>query len=231
MANKTNITIAEARELVANQLLWSHVRNFLCDFVPQIHGSWMQDLGRETLDDRRDDETATSQISHLLSSPRVKRFVLDSLGVKPCFHNFPAEDGSRILLLDGETISSIAMWLGALAFSDRFRRVTRGADVRALKAALPGIYPEVFGYTAYFKDLVEGEVPELRGDGGFAEVADYGYGLLIAALAKLPADLLSRARFKLPKDVRIAESKREIKLSVILKLLKLKFPEAYKLCC
>ena len=96
----------------------------------------------------------TSKLLNLqTSSPRVKRYVLSSLGVEPCFHRFPKEDGSRLLLLDGETLELIVKWLGALSCAGALRRVTNGATVRELKAALSGVYPEVFGYTMYFGSL------------------------------------------------------------------------------
>ena len=150
MDKVADITIEEARELVSDGRLWPLVRDFLWDFAPQVHESWLEDLGRETPDERREDETTTSRVSSFMSSPRVKRYVLDSLGVEPVFHTFPKEDGSRLLLLDGKTLESIVKWLGALSCADALRRVTDGATVRELKAALPGVYPEVFGYTMYF---------------------------------------------------------------------------------
>jgi len=47
----------------------------------------------------------------------------------------------------------------------------------------------------------------------------------------LPSSLAARLKFKLPRNLRVFASPREIKLSTVLKLLKLKFPEAYSLCC
>ena len=167
-------------------------------------------------------------------STRVKRFILDSLGVEPCFHDFPKDDGSRLALLDGATLLEIAKWLGALACADELRKVTDGETVRALKAALPGVYPEVFGYTAYFpqgdfqrRGAETQSLPE--------SVAALGCAILLAALANLPASLVSRLTFKLPKTLcasaPLREKKDTVTLSAILKLLKLKFPEAYSLCC
>ena len=93
MPNVVNITLDEARELVSNRLLWPRVSEFLWDFAPQVHESWLE----------------PKQLS-LRDSPRVKRYILESLGVEPCFHTFPKEDGSRILLLDGATLESTAKW-------------------------------------------------------------------------------------------------------------------------
>ena len=166
MAEVADIVIEEARELVSNRLLWPLVRDFLWDFVPSIHESWIGGLevwkfGSLDVDkDKSFEETnskplnlETSKLQNLQTSSRVKRYVLDSLGVEPCFHAFPKEDGSRLLLLDGETLESVVKWLGALVCTDVLRRVTNGATVRELKAALPGIYPEVLGYTMYFGSL------------------------------------------------------------------------------
>ena len=204
------IDMESARALVADQTLWPRVRNFLWDFAPQVHPSWL---------DR--------QVG--LSNPRVKAWVLKELGVEPCFHTFPKDDWSRLLLLDGATLESIAKWLGALACADALRRVTDGATVRELKAALPGVYPEVFGYTMYFREFVprgDAEAQSLQ-----AEVVEEGASLLLSALSNLPAPLVARFKFKLPKGRCDSATLRGISLSSIFKLLKLKFPEAYKVCC
>ena len=211
------IDLARARELVGNAALWPRVRDFLWDFAPQVHASWRN--GLDSLD-----------------SPRVKRYLLDSLDVTPCFHDFPKEDGSRLLLLDGATLEKVVQWLGALACADELRRVTDGATVRALRAELPGVYPDVFGYTAYFREFGS------RGDAAAQRleerVPETGWGILLSAVAGLPASLVARLAFKLPKPLSAAAPQRKMKpqqeeplRSAILKLLKLKFPEAYSLCC
>ena len=218
MKKTKSMTVEEARELVSNQSLWPLVRDFLWDFSPQIHESWLEGL-------------QTSGFENLNSSPRVKRYILSSLGIKPCFHDFPKEDLSRVLLLDAATLESVAKWLGALACVESLRRVTDGATVRKLKSSLSGVYPEVFGYTAYFKNLVSSEAADLRGEDIAADVAEKGYGLLFSVFSVFPESVVSRVRFKLPKNLRISASPREVDPSVVSKLLKLKFPEAYKLCC
>ena len=222
MPNVVNITLDEARELVSNRLLWPRVSEFLWDFAPQVHESWLE----------------PKQLS-LRDSPRVKRYILDSLGVEPCFHTFPKEDGSRILLLDGATLESTAKWLGALACAESLRRVTSGEIVRELKSKFRGIYPEVFSYTAYFKEndfqRRDAETQRLED-----EVVSTGYNMLFSAIAGLPASLVSRLKLKLPKSLcdlcvsaplRLEERPSQTNLSAVLKLFKLKFPEAYKLCC
>ncbi|MBQ3808127.1 MAG: hypothetical protein II840_09265 [Kiritimatiellae bacterium] len=228
------ISMEDARALVGDAKLWPRVRGFLWDFAPQIHMSWLDDFTQRSREAESAETLVHSAISASLremKSPRVKRYILESLGVEPCFHTFPKEDGSRILLLDGATLESAAKWLGALACAESLRRVTSGEVVRGLRTKLRGIYPEVFGYTAYFKDLDSRGGAEARSEDIVAEVVANGYGLLFSAFSKLPASVVSRAKFKLPKDLRVSASPREIDLPVVLKLFKLKFPEAYKLCC
>ena len=227
------ITMEDARALVGEVKLWPRVRDFLWDFAPQVHESWLE----------------PNQLS-LKDSPRVKRYILDSLGVEPCFHTFPKEDGSRILLLDGATLESTAKWLGALSCAESLRRVTSGEVVRGLKSKFRGIYPEVFGYTAYFKDLdfqrrdayppAEG-CPQSgcpsRGETLSAQrISEDGCKMLFSVLAELPEPLIRRMKLKFPKglcDLCLSAPLREMKakLPAVLKLFKLKFPEAYKLCC
>ena len=220
MPNVVNITLDEARELVSNRLLWPRVRDFLWDFAPQVHESWLE----------------PNQLS-LKDSPRVKRYILESLGVEPCFHTFPKEDGSRILLLDGATLESAAKWLGALACAESLRRVTSGEVVRKLKSKLRGIYPEVFGFSEYFRKLNVENVKCTGGEDVGEHIVRVGSSLLFALAGQLPKPLRDRLRFKLPKALSSGEcsdsqlSALNFKLSTLQLLLKLRFPEAYKLCC
>lgn len=229
------ISIDEARALVSNQALWPRVRDFLWNFAPQIHESWLEGLDELELLEQR------AQASGLvyLDSPRIKKSILDSLGVAPCFHTFPKDDGSRILLLDGAMLESIAKWLGALAYADALRRVTSGATVRELKAALPGVYPEVFGYTAYFGKLkveksgVEKVTPQ--------SIMDTGAACLFSFVSHLPQPLLQRLTLKLPRTLQPGNletsellnfsTSQPLNRQLLLKLLKLRFPEAHSLCC
>ena len=214
------ITMEDARVLVGDTKLWPRVRDFLWDFAPQVHESWLE----------------PKQLS-LRDSPRVKRYILESLGVEPCFHAFPKEDGSRILLLDGETLESAAKWLGALACAESLRCVTSGEVVRGLRTKLRGIYPEVFSYTAYFKGLdSRGGAETLSAQ----RISEDGCKMLFSVLSELPEPLIRRMKLKFPKSLcdlcvsaplRLKERSSQINLSAVLKLFKLKFPEAYKLCC
>jgi hypothetical protein len=220
------ITLDKARELVGDAALWPRMRDFLWDFAPQVHESWMESLKVE---------------GSTIQSPRVKAYILESLGVEPFFHDFPKDDWSRLALLDGATLLEIAKWLGALACAGELRRVTNGATVRELKTALRGVYPEVFGFTAYFvKDVKElgglvvgwlgGEGADMKLNADF--VVGVGYSLLHAAVAHLPDPLRQRLRLKLPKNITTKLPNHEAtKLPNLQLLLKLRFPEAYSLCC
>ena len=225
------IDMESARTLVADQALWPRMRDFLWDFALQVHPSWLEGL----------EGLPPSVVSLLTSSPRVKRAVLDALGVEPCFHLFPKDDFSRLVLLDGATLESLVKWIGALACADELRGVTSGKIVRALKAALPGVYPEVFSYTAYFKVTAkkpEGESSDVGSRASNVEsIVAAGWNILSASLSHLPESLLRRLALKLPKSFQPLDGRHSTADSwafdnrMISKLLKLKFPEAYSLCC
>ena len=236
------ITLDEARELVGDAALWPRMRDFLWDFAPSIHVSWLEEkFGSLEVWKFGGEENHPSNPLTIQSSPRVKRFILEALGVEPFFHDFPKEDWSRLALLDGATLLEIAKWLGALACAGELRRVTNGATVRELKTALRGVYPEVFGFTAYFvKDVKElgglvvgwlgGEGADMKLNADF--VVGVGYSLLHAAVAHLPDPLRQRLRLKLPKNITTKLPNHEAtKLPNLQLLLKLRFPEAYSLCC
>ena len=221
MSNEMNMTIDEARALVSDAALWPRVRDFLWDFAPQVHSSWLEGMGLS-----------------LSASPRVKRFILSTLGVEPCFHTFPKDDWSRLALLDGTDLESLVKWLGAIACADRLRRVTDGKAVRELKAALPGVYPEVFAYTAYFekdsRDVKDG------GDGGCTadHVVSLGLSLVSSLLGDVPESVVARFKFKLPREMASAPQAGGLppgspkgREAAVAKLIKLKFPEAHSLCC
>ena len=224
MAKDGGITIEEARGLVADQTLWPRIRDFLWDFAPKVHESWLEGLGEPGFAH----DFVKSGVRGPECSPRVKRYVLDSLGVEPCFHTFPKGDGSRLLLLGGETLESIAKWLGALSAADRMRRVTGGAAVRELKALLPGVYPDVFAYTAYFAWKDKGDGKDI---GDWNEIEAMGASMIGSALSGIPEPLAARLKFMFPRNLRVSAPPREIGINIINKLLKLRFPEAYSLCC
>lgn len=238
MSNEMNITIDEARALVSDAALWPRVRDFLWDFATQVHSSWLEGVGREPLDESQEGNSGSSLVSRLSTSSRVKRFILSSLGVEPCSHTFPKDDWSRLALLDGTDLESLVKWLGAIACADRLRRVTDGKAVRELKAALPGVYPEVFAYTAYFekdsRDVKDG------GDGGCTadHVVSLGLSLVSSLLGDVPESVVARFKFKLPREMASAPQAGGLppgspkgREAAVAKLLKLKFPEAHSLCC
>ncbi len=224
MAKKKDMTMTvdEARELVSNPVLWPRIRDFLWDFAPLIHQS------------RLDGVAGLSGADGISGDPRVKRYILSSLGVEPFFHTFPQDDGSRLALLDGAVAAEIAKWLGALSHAEALRRITSGADVRRLKNSFPGIYPEVFSFTAYFQGM-----DLSAGDGGDAEdpenIIATGLGLLFSQLDGCPAPVAARFKLKLPAklcELAAACGAKDPAAAgkAVKKLLKLKFPEAYSLC-
>ena len=240
------ITLDEARELVGDAALWPRMRDFLWDFAPSIHVSWLEEkFGSLEVWKFGGEENHPSNPLTIQSSPRVKRFILEALGVEPFFHDFPKDDWSRLALLDGATLLEIAKWLGALACAGELRRVTNGATVRELKTALRGVYPEVFGFTAYFRGLEVLKFGSLDGAKNVAaQVEENGHALLASVVEDLSPQLQLRLRLKLPaaiqasnlpniqtsKHPNIQTSKHQL-LQVLRKLLKLRFQEAYSLCC
>ena len=226
MGQMNEISIDKARELVGNAALWPRIRDFLWNFAPQVHPSWLEGM-------------PVGEVPGVMSSPRVKRYILDALGAEQCFHVFPKDDFSRLLLLDGATLFEIVKWIGTIACARQLRRVTDGATVRSLKAALPGVYPEAFGFTAYFakwtdKAEVDNSNPKISAEA----VPAAGCKILFALLESLPKPLLRRLELKLPKDVGtsggelVGESQVAVyDFQFVAKLLKLRFPEAFSLCC
>ena len=212
------LTIEEAREMIANGALWTRARELLWNFAPQIHPSWLEPLG---IDARM-----------LAASDHIRSWVLESLGVEPCFHTFPKEDWSRLVLLDGATLLEICKWFGVIACSDSLRQIMDGATVRSLKAALPRVYPDAFGFTVYFKSLKAPKVDIPSGDALAEDVIATGYRILLKLVSPLDARLVKRFMMKLPKSF-AALKPMDVKPSAvnITLLLKLKFPEAYRLCC
>ena len=235
------IDIGAARALVADTVLWPRVRDFLWDFAPSIHASWIEEL--ESLKVGKF-EGFNFQTFKLSNSQTFKRFILSTLGIEPCFHAFPKDDWSRLVLLDGQTLELVVKWLGALACADALRRVTDGKTVRELKAAIPGIYPEVFAYTAYFAkiDFQCGEAEKQNGESQdvgnrpsvVEDVFSTGMSIIDSLLSDVPSPLVSRLKLKLPRSFCPSAPlrlKKETCGAVVAKLLKLKFPEAHSLCC
>jgi len=184
-------SLAEARALVSSPL-WPAVRTFLWDFASLCDPARLAAaLGGS--------EGAAPRSLDPRSSPRLARAAERALGLSPFFHPFPAADASRLLLLSREDYDHLALFLGTVALAPALRRVTLGADVRALKAALPD-YRETLAFTAYFRKsealfqrLAPSDTPATA-----ESVAAAGHRLLAAALSDLPAPLLLRQRLRFP---------------------------------
>jgi len=217
------IDMESARKLVSDRSLWPRVRDFLWDFAPQVHASWLEGYPASAAN----------------STGRVKAWLLSQLGVKAVFYPFEKGGFGRLLLLEGSVVLEIAKWLGALAFAGELRKVTSGAAVKDLKAKLPGVYPDVFGYELYFKGKGgkgkdKGtnlpDVPECS----FADrIIGAGCMMLQSNLKDIPEELQNRLRLKLPKSyAELAPAFSDLDSNINLQLLlKLRFPEAYRLCC
>lgn len=189
--NDSSIRLADARALVASPL-WPRIRAFLWNFAslcdPQRLSAAAGGLGG-----------AAPRSLNLLDAPRVTAAALRALGLSPFFHPFPADGASRLLLLSREDYDRLALFLGTVALAPALRRVTAGADVRALKAAVPD-YRETLAFTAYFRKsealfqrLAPPDTPATA-----ESVAAAGHRLLAAALSDLPAPLLLRQRLRFP---------------------------------
>ena len=134
------------------------------------------------------------------SSPRTTRAAEKALGLSSFFHGFPAEDSSRLLLLSREDYDRLAQFLGVVALAPALRRVALGAEVRALKAALSGVYPEALSYAAYFGKFATLFKQFAPADGAAnpATVQSTGHSILAAALSGSPSELLLRQRLRFP---------------------------------
>ena len=143
-------------------------------------------------------DCSVTQARELIGNGRLWPKVKAYLAAGGEFELFPAKDPSRLNLLDEDTRAAIGKWIEALAAADRWRKVVDGAKVRELKAEYPGVYPEVFRYTAYFakwRGMIEGMAQS---------AAEKGCGV---------------SQVECPD------------FNMVLLLLKLRFPEAYELCC
>lgn len=143
-------------------------------------------------------DCSVTQARELIGNDRLWPKVKAYLAAGGKFEFFPAKDPSRLKLLDEAMRTSIGKWIEAIAAADGWRRIVDGAKVRELKAEYPGIYPDVFRYTAYFakwRDVLDG---------------------------------MSRAASE--RNCRVSQVECP-DFGMVLLLLKLKFPEAYELCC
>lgn len=143
-------------------------------------------------------DCTVTQARELISNetlwPKVKAY----LAAGGAFELFPANDPSRLKLLDPSTRNRIGEWIEAIALADEWRKIVDGAKVRQLKNDYPNAYPEVFRYTAYFSKWRK-VLDEMR------------------HLADVNACHISQVECP--------------DFAMVLLLLKLKFPEAYEVCC
>ena len=189
--NAAPLSLADARTLVASPL-WPRIRALLWDFASLCDPARLTD----SLVTRH---SSLVTAEGLLGSPRVARAAEKALGLTPFFHLFPADDSSRLLLLSREDYDSLAQFLGTVALAPALRRITLGAEVRALKAALPG-YSATLAFTAYFRRH-EPPFEQLVPAGEAANPAvvfSSGHSILALALSTLPSELLLRHRLRFP---------------------------------
>lgn len=90
----------------------------------------------------------------LIQSP-IWTKVRDSFLATGAFNVYPKGDLRRLEYLDEETRRRIALWTEGLRKAAEWKTVVDGARVRELKESYPGVYPEVFRYTAYFARFAE----------------------------------------------------------------------------
>jgi hypothetical protein len=143
-------------------------------------------------------DCSVTEARELVGNPRLWPRVKEYLAAGGEFGLFPVKDPSRLRLLDETTRVAVGKWLEAIAEADTWRTVVDGAKVRELKSGYPGIYPDVFRYTAYFVKW-RGVLEEMR---------------RVAAERNCSVSQVECPDF-----------------DMVLLLLKLKFPEAYELCC
>ena len=192
VARHSSLGLEEARTLVATPL-WPRIRAFLWDFASlcdpaRLTGSLVT----------RHSSLVTAE--GLLGSPRTARAAEKALGLSSFFHGFPASDSSRLLLLSREDYDRLAQFLGVVALAPALRRVALGAEVRALKSALSGVYPEALAYAAYFRrfEALFKRFEPADQAANPAAVCSTGHSILAAALSDLPPELLLRQRLRFP---------------------------------
>lgn len=207
------IDMKDARALVRDERRWPLVRRFLFGFA-------------SLADAARVDAACGEGTASRCGTPRVDAFVCERLGVAPIFHMFPADDGSRLLLLPAETYKRLGLWLAALARAEELRSVISGARVRELKAALPGVYPEVLKVAPYFHKW---RLPQADGD----DFVVNGLRYLATTLKDLPVELLGRQRLRFPVELEAGFTplEGEVAFAEVARLMQLQFPEEYAICC
>ena len=221
--NAPSLSLADARTLVATPL-WPRIRAFLWQFETlcdesRIRSKVLKFEGSQVPDSEPANLRTCELANALAATPRVAASALRALGVSPFFHSFPSADASRLLLLSREDYDRLAQFLGVIARAPALRRVTAGAEVRALKAAIPD-YRETLSFAAYFhkhesffKQVASEEgsqVPKFESSKvpapepanlrtcEPANILATGHSILATALSTLPPELLLRQRLRFP---------------------------------
>ena len=230
VARHSSLCLAEARALVASPL-WPRIRVFLWKFEALCDpsrlageaGSEPGETGSEPGEAGSEPGEAGGEPGEAGSEPGETPDRSVAGHTWPAiFHPFPATDASRLLLLPRESYDLLARFLGVVALAPALRRVTAGAEVRTLKAALPGVYPEALAFAAYFRkheNLFKGLEPAEPAASPPVEdpppaaphsslvtrrsslpeaVPAAGHSLLALALSDLPPELVERQRLRFP---------------------------------
>lgn len=86
----------------------------------------------------------------LVGDERLWPLVRDAFLRTGEFKVYPKGDLRRLELLDEESRAAIGRWIEGLAKAEGWKKVLDGKEVKAIKAAYPDVYPEVFRYLPYF---------------------------------------------------------------------------------
>lgn len=151
--------------------------------------------------------TARALVANERLWPRIMERCFSRPSGRLRFHDFPSEDGSRLALVEDETFAAVANWLEVIARAKELRAAADASTVKAYKEAYGEAYPEALRYVPYF---AKWHLPS----------AD-GRTLLATALRSAPRGLV-------PGEPLADET---VPLAAVMKLLQLKFPEVYALCC
>ena len=96
----------------------------------------------------------------LIEDARLWPLVRDAFLRTGEFKVYPKGDLRRLEFLDEESRAAIDRWLDGLAKAEDWKKVLDGRKVKEIKAAYPGVYPEVFRYLPYFARFESGNVKD-----------------------------------------------------------------------
>lgn len=92
-----------------------------------------------------------NEARELVGDERLWPKVRDAFLASGEFKVYPKGDLRRLEFVDPSVRSQIDLWVEGLSRADEWKTVLAGAQVKELKAAYPGVYPDVFRYAPYFK--------------------------------------------------------------------------------